>query len=169
MSSLQTVLMLRRCNQAWPRLHPPSCVHTVDPPTQVTHLRNRPIRWAAYLVVIWLFPFLLISLISPILGHNHYRNHLPYANYTYSTQHYAQSQFSSLPPSSFSPSPSPSTMLPHRSSPSSFHAMANYSGDSNIVLGAVFPIHDRDQNFSCGSLQVGVLIVIQFVFMSNFF
>lgn len=145
--------MHRRCNQAWPRLHPPLYVHTVDRQTQVTHLRNRPIRWAAYLVVVWLVAFLLISLISPILGHTHYRTHLPYANYTSSTQHYAQSQFSSLPSTSFSLSPS--TMLPHPSSLSSFHAMANYSGDSNIVLGAVFPIHDRDQNFSCGSLQVG--------------
>ena len=53
------------------------------------------------------------------------------------------------------------TMLPHPfHSPSSFHAMANYSGD--IMLAAVFPIHERDQNFSCGSLQVSCVYMNEF-------
>lgn len=47
---------------------------------------------------------------------------------------------------------SPSTMLPHSESSASYHQMANYSGD--IMIGAVFPIHDRDANYSCGQLQM---------------
>ena len=43
-------------------------------------------------------------------------------------------------------------MLPHSEPSSSYHQMANYSGD--IMIGAVFPIHDRDQNYSCGQLQM---------------
>lgn len=47
---------------------------------------------------------------------------------------------------------SPSTMLPHSASSASYHQMANYSGD--LMIGAVFPIHDRDANYSCGQLQM---------------
>ena len=55
-------------------------------------------------------------------------------------------------PSSYISTASPSTMLPHSEPSSSYHQMANYSGD--IMIGAVFPIHDRDQNYSCGQLQM---------------
>lgn len=30
--------------------------------------------------------------------------------------------------------------------------LANYTGD--IILGAVFPIHERDTRYECGRLQV---------------
>lgn len=85
---------------------------------------------------------LTVSSVAIAAGSNHHRYHLPYTH--------SNAQIGTL-----SSTPSPSTMLPHPfHSPSSFHSMANYSGD--IMLGAIFPIHERDANFSCGSLQVCV-------------
>jgi len=93
----------------------------------------------------------LSFIISVTSGH---RSHLPS---TFHPSPNAQPSSSPAPLTSLwssSSTMSASTMLPHPfHSPSSFHKMANYSGD--IMLGAVFPIHERDQNFSCGSIQVG--------------
>ena len=110
-----------------------------------------------------IYSMLITLLISPIGGDctRHHQPQLPssmphnnsqweLANLQQNAPHNAQSPITRWS----TQSPGMSTMLPHPpfQDPSSFHHMANYSGD--IMLGAVFPIHDRDQNYSCGTLQV---------------